>query len=712
MAGVFGIVVSMTLLSIHREVPVYQAEGELLLKQDRSDLLTGLKTSDDLEAVGEKVNPLSTEAKIILSRPVAEKVIKELNLKDEEGNPTEVEKLLAGLSVEPISKTDILKISYQGKDPEEAAAIVNRVIDVYKAEDLLNKQSKTKEATQFISEQLPQLKANVHKADAALRQFKEKNRVVDLAKEEASAVEIIAKLDQEIAQAKAQLAEATSRKASLQQKIGMDADMAVVASSLSQSPGVQQIVTELQELQGELSLERTRYKPGYVSLRNLERKEAALKALLQKRAGEVIGSPTQIPIEDFQIGPLKQNLIADLVNSEIEIAGLSSNLKVLTDVQGTYKQRSRILPKLEETQRELERRLEAAQSTYELLLQKLGETRVSENQNVDNLRVISMAVVPTSPIASKKKIILAVGAVGGIVLGMAVAFLLDLMDQSVKNVKEAKELFGYTLLGVIPAVGNSSKTRLSFGGSEMIAPKLIVRDRPGSFIAQSYQMLQANLKFLSSDKQIKSMVVTSSVPKEGKSEVCANLAVALAEVERRVLLVDGNLHFPSLHHVWDLTNSVGLSNILVGEAKFETTVKEVMPGLDLLTAGVIPPNPISLLDSKRMAALIESFVRDYDCVIFDMPPLAGIADAAILGSMTDGILLVVRPGVVDSSSARAAKDFLLRSGQNVLGLVANGVNIQNEPESYFYYRKENDDPKPTHGLEEEEKSAVSEEKGR
>jgi capsular exopolysaccharide synthesis family protein len=178
------------------------------------------------------------------------------------------------------------------------------------------------------------------------------------------------------------------------------------------------------------------------------------------------------------------------------------------------------------------------------------------------------------------------------------------------------------------------------------------------------------------------------------------------------LLVDGNLHFPSLHHVWDLTNSVGLSNILVGEAKFETTVKEVMPGLDLLTAGVIPPNPISLLDSKRMAALIESFVRDYDCVIFDMPPLAGIADAAILGSMTDGILLVVRPGVVDSSSARAAKDFLLRSGQNVLGLVANGVNIQNEPESYFYYRKENDDPKPTHGLEEEEKSAVSEEKGR
>jgi capsular exopolysaccharide synthesis family protein len=231
-------------------------------------------------------------------------------------------------------------------------------------------------------------------------------------------------------------------------------------------------------------------------------------------------------------------------------------------------------------------------------------------------------------------------------------------------------------------------------------------------IAQAYQMLQANLKFLSSDKQIKSMVVTSSVSQEGKSEVCANLATALAQAGCRVLLVDGDLHFPSLHHVWDLTNSVGLSNILVGEVKFETTVEEVMPGLDVLTAGVIPPNPISLLNSKRMAALIESFVQDYDWIIFDTPPLAGVADAAILGNMTDGILLVVRPGVVDSSSAKAAKEFLLRSGQNVLGLVANGVIIQNEPESYFYHRKENYYPKPTYPVQEQKKSALSEEKGR
>jgi capsular exopolysaccharide synthesis family protein len=201
-------------------------------------------------------------------------------------------------------------------------------------------------------------------------------------------------------------------------------------------------------------------------------------------------------------------------------------------------------------------------------------------------------------------------------------------------------------------------------------------------------MLQANLKFLSSDKELKAIVVTSSVPREGKSEVSANLAAAMVQVGRRVLLVDADMRHPSQHHIWELTNSVGLSNILVGEAELNAALQEVMPGLDVLTAGVIPPNPVALLDSKRMASLIETFSKKYDFVIVDTPPLAGIADAPILGKMADGILLVVRPRVVDSANAKAAKEFLARSGQNVLGLVANGVIIKNEPDSYFYYTKE------------------------
>lgn len=200
-------------------------------------------------------------------------------------------------------------------------------------------------------------------------------------------------------------------------------------------------------------------------------------------------------------------------------------------------------------------------------------------------------------------------------------------------------------------------------------------------------MLQANLKFLSSDKPLKVILVTSSVPKEGKSTVSANLAAAMAQLGRRVLLVDADMRHPLQHHIWELTNAAGLSDVIVGQAEFDSVVKEVMPKLDVLSAGVIPPNPMALLDSKRMASLIDNFSEQYDFVIIDAPPLVLAADAVTLGKMTDGVLLITRPGVVDSTSAATAKESLERSGQNVLGLVVNGVILENESDSYFYYAK-------------------------
>jgi DNA-binding protein H-NS len=368
-------------------------------------------------------------------------------------------------------------------------------------------------------------------------------------------------------------------------------------------------------------VERTRFLDTSPTIASLQRREAALKALLQGRVDQVLGSQ-QAPIDNLQIGTLRQQLTADLVQSEVERSGLASQLTVLYQAQSAYKKRSNVMPRLEQNLRELERRVGASQSTYETLLNKLQEAQVTENQNVGNARVISTAQVPKKAGPSKKKYLL-LGGIGGILLGIVTAFLLDMTDRSVKTLKEARELFGSPLLGVIPAFGKSGKTRPPVGDLEPIVPRIVARDMPRSPIGQAYQMLQANLKFLSSDKQLKAIVVTSSVPKEGKSEVSANLAAVMAQVGRRVLLVDADMRHPSQHHLWELTNSVGLSNVIVGEAEFKTAVREVMPRLDVLTAGVIPPNPVALLDSKRMASLIETFLKSYDCVLIDTPPLAG-----------------------------------------------------------------------------------------
>ena len=685
--GVFGIVVVLAALVASVQKPVYEAEGKLLFKQDRSSSLTGFQNNiGEIVRIGEKANPLSTEAEIIRSLPIVQKTVEALDLRDEKGKSMDPKIISAGLKVKPVTETDILQISYKANDPKIAAAIVNKIMEVYIENDILSNRAKATAARVFIDKQLPNVEATVRQADAALRKFKEENGVVALPEEAASAVEVMADLDKQIAQAQAQLAEADAKSTALRNQVGLNSEAAVAVSSLSQSPAVQEVLTELQKVQGQLAVERTRFLDTSPTIASLQRREAALKALLQGRVDQVLGSQ-QAPIDNLQIGTLRQQLTADLVQSEVERSGLASQLTVLYQAQSAYKKRSNVMPRLEQNLRELERRVGASQSTYETLLNKLQEAQVTENQNVGNARVISTAQVPKKAGPSKKKSLI-LGGLGGILLGIATAFLLDMIDRSVKTLKEARELFGSPLLGVIPAFGKSGKTRPPVGDLEPIVPRIVARDMPRSPIGQAYQMLQANLKFLSSDKQLKAIVVTSSVPKEGKSEVSANLAAVMAQVGRRVLLVDADMRHPSQHHLWELTNSVGLSNVIVGEAEFKTAVREVMPRLDVLTAGVIPPNPVALLDSKRMASLIDTFLKTYDAVLIDTPPLAGIADAPILGKMVDGILLVVRPGVVDSASAKAAKDFITRSGQNVLGLVANGVIIKNEPDSYFYYTKE------------------------
>jgi capsular exopolysaccharide synthesis family protein len=238
---------------------------------------------------------------------------------------------------------------------------------------------------------------------------------------------------------------------------------------------------------------------------------------------------------------------------------------------------------------------------------------------------------------------------------------------------------------MIPA----SKKKVKLGGQKTVqaVPERQVRDLPTSIISEAYRMLQANLKFLSPDRQLKVIVVTSSVPKEGKSTVSTNVAVALAQLGSRVLLIDADLHHPQQHHIWDLTNEVGLSEVIVGQADLKKAVKEVIPNLDVLPAGVIPPNSLALLGSKRMNSLIEDFSKTYDLVIVDTSPLLLVADALTLSKMSDGILLVARPGVTDSASAKAAKEALDQSSQNVLGLVINGVIVENEPDSYFHHAK-------------------------
>lgn len=690
-SAVFVSVLAFTGLGVLLLKPTYVAQGMLRFKRDNttSSLTTVGRDIGRLNSIVPDNSPLNTEIVAIRSAPVVQETIARLNLQDETGAPLKREKFGNRLIVTNIEATDVLQVSYKSKDPQESAVVVNTLMEVYLESNLVGNRAEAVKTRQFIEKQLPRGEAATHRAEANLRRFEETNKVVALEDEARSGIAAIAGLDNQLTQAEIQLANANGRSAALRKEMGMNSQAAIAMNSVSQSTGVQSVLGEYQRVQGELAVQRTRYQDTHPTVANLKQRETSLKALLSERVGQAVGNQKPRPSGNLQSGELQRNLTQELVSAEVTRLGLVRQVSALSNKLSAYKKRVDVVPKLRQTQRGLQRQLVAAQSSYEGLLRQLQDARVAESQNIGNASVLEAALIPEKSANPPKILYLAAGGVVGLLLAIATAIALEGRDKSVKTVEEARELFGFSLLGVIPSFKRSRKiASRDLDLVERSASEIVVRNAPLSPVSAMFRMLQANLRFLSADKVLKVIVVTSSVPQEGKSVISANLAATIAQLEQRVLLVDADMHRPAQHQIWETLNQVGLSDVLVGQAEFKEAVKPAMTNLDVLTAGVVPPNPLSLLDSRRMASLMETFSASYDFVIIDTPSLNIDADALTLGKMADGVLLVVRPGVVDVASATMAKEILEQSGQNVLGQVVNGVIRENEPYSYYYFPKE------------------------
>ncbi|MEH1767119.1 MAG: polysaccharide biosynthesis tyrosine autokinase [Nostoc sp.] len=682
--SVFGATAFLTFI----QKPIYEAQAKLLFnKESGLSSLTG--ASEQLGQLGQLTgltnlsNPLETEAEIIRSNPLIQKTITELQLKDKLGQPLEIDDLLRKLKVKPIKGTDILELSYRSTNPQQATAIINTLMSAYIANNVQVNRSEARAAREFLNKQLPGVEAKVKQGEAALRQFKEKYKVVALEVEAEEGIRSLDELSGQITQLQAQLVDARSSSGALQNKLALNTKQAMALSSLSQSRGVQEVLSQYQNVQDQLAVERSRFTDVHPVITSLLSKEQALKKQLEGRVTQTLGSTQPIPDQNLQIGELKQTLTANLVQVEVQRLGLEKQLGVLMKAFVLNQTRLRTLPKLEQLQRQRQRQLQVAQITYEEMLKRLQEVQVLENQNVGNARVISEALLPKKPVSPRIALNLALGGFLGFFLAIGAALLLEAGDESVKTTEEAQELLDYPLLGTIPVF--DQKAGLARGDS---LTELPVLNNPYSSVNAAFEMLQINLGFTFSDKQLKVIVVSSSVMNEGKSFVAANLAIATAQMGKRVLLIDADMRRPRQHEMWQQPNLMGLSNVLVGQATLAEATKEVVINVELLSSGMIPPNPAALLDSQRMNGLLQQAAQDYDCVIIDTPPLSILADASIIGKMADGMLLVARPGIVNSAAAKTTKALIQHSRVPVLGMVVNGLTTGDNYYSYHYYHRD------------------------
>lgn len=689
---VFIAIVVLSALATTRLKPSYEARGKLLFKIPSFNIVGSNLLSNksdgyaDLTSLVSSQNPISTQIEVITSPHNLQATIDQLKLKDQTGEPLKAEDLKSALKLKIVGGTDVLEISYKSRKPEETAAVVNSIMNVYLENDILSNRAEAEAARIFMDKQLPTTQNAVRSAEIALRKFKQQNNIVDLSEEIASAVRVIGILDEQINNAQAELAQVTAQTQELNQQLNITSKEAMAISAISQSPAIQGILTQLQETERQLAIERSRFLDNNPIITSLEAKKVNLNNILQQQIIATVGSDIKATPGILQIGDLKQQLIQEFIQSEVQRLGLNQKLISLSQSRSAYQQRLKIIPKLAETQRELERKVEVAQSTYQTLLKKSQELQVAENNNTANARIIAQAKVPEKPAGGKKPIVIVIGILLGAFLGTSTILLLEMRDRSLKTLQEIREILDYTLLGIFPSL--LKKSLFILPNSESSIPKIIAKDAPQSVTSEMYRVTQANIRLLSSDKVIKSIVVTSSISKEGKSTVAANLAAVISQLGRKVLLIDADLRVPSQHHFWQITSSPGLSEVLVGQAEYSNSISHVMDNLDVLTAGVRPPNPLALLDSKRMAALIDEFSSQYDFVIIDTPPLLVGADAVTVSQMTDGILLVARPGVIDYHNAHTAREMLKRSNSNVLGLLVNGIIEKNEPTNYFYSPQE------------------------
>ncbi len=318
----------------------------------------------------------------------------------------------------------------------------------------------------------------------------------------------------------------------------------------------------------------------------------------------------------------------------------------------------------------LQQKLNSLQANYAQLLEFMGQGVVN------SLTVVEPATVPTEPIAPNKALTVLLAAAIGLILAVMAAFLLEYLDDTIKGPEDVDKTMRLTTVGAISRIPGDKASE-----------KLITVAHPKSPISEAYRVLRTNLQFSSLDKPLKTLVITSPNPTEGKSTTVANLGVVMAQAGKSVIVVDADLRRPVQHRIFGVENREGLTDMLLDETPtLNGRLKETgVENLHLLNTGPLPPNPSELLGSQRMRDLIERLKEEADIILFDSPPSLAVTDASVLATQTDGVLLVADVGRTRKSFARQGVERLRQVGANLVGVVLNRLRSGRGGYYHYYY---------------------------
>ena len=549
------------------------------------------------------------------------------------------------ISTRSIPQTDVVEITYRGGDPvvvrDGANAVARSYAEFSSEMQLTNARNKT----DFILRSLADQKREVDAAQSRLQQFKESHQTSDVTNEITALFEGIHKFEGE-------RRDALVEQAVYKQLLG----------KLSQADTVDE---DLRRLSGTEAITRntyvaTLYTRWYDLLKDREEMMAG---------GKSVAYP-DIQATDKLITRTKNDLQA---SSRLYLEGVESRLRSFDQTIAELRTQAERYPPLESEQARLLADVRTAQKTYDDLQAQYQLARIAQSADGATVRLVDAAALPAYAVSPNRKRAILFAMFLGLVLGVALAIGIERLDDSVKSPDELVKRFQLPVLGQIPAIRVTKKKV----NEALPINRLVSHVDPRSVVAEAYRSLRTNLAFARAQSRLRTIVLTSPGPADGKSTTAANLAITFAQQGQKTLLVDADLRRAVLDKTFSIPRTPGLTEVIVGIATFEDAVHSTsVENLSVMGSGQLPPNPSELLGSERMREVLAQACGRFDVVIFDSPPLLAVTDAAVLSTIVDGVILVVRTGNTTRDAVQRAVTQLRNVHSRVLGAVLNDIDIR------------------------------------
>lgn len=640
-----------------RATPIYRGVSRLQIDPETA----GVLSVKDVITMGNKDQDyLQTQYKNMVSRTLIESLVAKLRLDDDDRYKRAVDKtaaVMGDINIVPIRLTRLVEVQASHPNPRTAENMANTLLDLFLQQNVDRKMTKAMSGFHMLQAEATSQEADLTTAIENLQKYRQKTGMISLVEDQKQITENV---DAAALRAAAERLGAQSaivaavqkrvEEATLWMSKGNDlSELGIITDDLS----VRQIKLKLSESQSMLKGFRTRFRDKHPKVLEMVSIIAADQEHLKEEAQRAFESLQSLARVEAQ----KEQQAKDALSKAEQRMTELSIAKTAFDV--------------------LNRKKERAEMMYQLVLQKSKEYDLVSKDTQQTMFVVDKAATPLKPVKPNKPLILAGSVVGGLVVALMLAFFTNFLDDSIKSQEDVENYLRLSLLGYIPNIKSTS----------VVERDLQAHIHPTSSAAEAFRTLRAAVSLVRNADKLRTIVVTSTIPSEGKSLVASNFAIVTAQTGLKTLLVDADLRRPSIHKAFQLKSQVGLSAYLSSR---DRTIEEIViptevPNLDVVCCGTMPTNPSELVSSKRMLDFLEEAAARYDRVILDCPPVSAVADPLVVGAMCDGIMFVTKFNKIRREHARRSVQRVQDAGINLIGVVLNDIDFEGKDSYYYSY---------------------------